>query len=65
MLFQFQWAARNAASTQILRAGADDARHRRQRRGHQAAVGQGADTHDDIHLTQVFALQVDEAVDQA
>ncbi len=50
---------------QVLRAGADHPHHRRQRSGHQAAVGQRAGAQHQVDLAEMFALQVDEAADQA
>src|SRR5690606_12295631 len=65
VLLQLQRAPRNTAPAQVVGAGADDTSHRGQWCGDQSAVGQRADAHDDIHFSQVLALQVDEAVDQA
>ncbi|MCY1419751.1 hypothetical protein D9M71_353470 [compost metagenome] len=62
---QFAGADRYAAAGQVGGAGAGDAYHVGQRRGHQPGVGQGAGAQHQVDLAEVAAVQVDEAVDQA
>ena len=65
MLHQFAGTAGHSVASQVVRAGADDPNHRRQRRGDQAGVGQWANAQHQVNFAQVRAMQVDEAVDQS
>ncbi|MNF80421.1 hypothetical protein D3C84_626660 [compost metagenome] len=64
MLDQLRRIIRHAAALQVVGAGAGNAHHARQRRGHQPGIGQLPGTQYQIDLAQVQALHIDEAVDQ-
>ncbi|MCY1398878.1 hypothetical protein D9M71_139210 [compost metagenome] len=65
MLDQLRRVGGNAAALQVSRAGASNAHHIGQRCGDQPCIGQRACPKDQVDFTQVCAMQVDEAVDQA
>ena len=65
MLQQFAGVLGNACTCQVVRAGADNPAHGREGGGYQAAIAQRTDTQHQVDFTEVGALQVNEAVDQA